>query len=326
MPNYSKNTFVISVLTIYGAIESLGTLCQVRGFVVFPKQVAQFSGNIVRSGFSSSVQFNTKLGSASSVTNNEIFSVSKAPTSTCNSFTSDCTEVWIEDTDAYGIMFNGNYLRSYERALLEVYPSSEDWHITKVTRHKFKNSPVLGDKFVIRGKKVEGYDEAWDLEMVKENSKDEDEVIFNTATITLQNLSFGLDDVNSTLYSSNEHSDMDKLFVISFKSHRDEFDSLRNGEVGRNEENVCNASILGGRDLFPLRSVLNLFERARSSRLGGPSILQKIQSDGILWVVTSIDDLKLDLAGVFSEGTRPGQHMIISSDTAVKRRGMMCLL
>jgi hypothetical protein len=233
-------------------------------------------------------------------------------------------------------MYNGNYLRSYERALLQLYPknsnsdgNNDDWHITKVTRHKFKSSPVLGDTFVIKGKKVlveGGGNETWELQMLKEDSSNamgEEEVIFNIATVTLKNLSVDLDDNDDSVALLNVPSDSDQLFEKSFKTYRDEFDSFTYGKNGRKEDNDDNVSIsTGGGDLFPLRSVLNLFERARSSRLGGPAMLQKIQSDGLLWVVTSIDDLELDLAGVMSQVVRPGQCMITYSDANVKRRGM----
>lgn len=357
MPNYFQNAFLthLASLFIHGTIESFGSLYyyNVHGFGVVPQQMtrcstASTSSHMAMDGSPpASVQCKskTKLYSASSFPKrvNEISSSTSmitptctGSTSYCDSFTTESTEVWVEDTDAYGIMYNGNYLRSYERALLQLYPkhlnsdgNNDDWHITKVTRHKFKSSPVLGDTFVIKGKKVlveGGGNETWELQMLKEDSSNamgEEEVIFNIATVTLKNLSVDLDDNDDSVALLNVPSDSDQLFEKSFKTYRDEFDSFTYGENGRKEDNDDNVSIsTGGGDLFPLRSVLNLFERARSSRLGGPAMLQKIQSDGLLWVVTSIDDLELDLAGVMSQVVRPGQYMITYSDANVKRRGM----
>jgi hypothetical protein len=72
-------------------------------------------------------------------------------------------QVYIEDTDAYGVMYNGNYLRAYDRALhmmLVPSPSSsssaavgdlDDWSIVSVKELKFKSPPPLGGTYCIEG-------------------------------------------------------------------------------------------------------------------------------------------------------------------------------
>lgn len=98
------------------------------------------------------------------------------------SFISDPMQVYIEDTDAYGVMYNSNYIRAFERAMFDfaqkltaystassqekqvplqlqvagtnslLFDPTHDFYVTKVTAQKFKSSPVLGSSFVIRAK------------------------------------------------------------------------------------------------------------------------------------------------------------------------------
>lgn len=92
------------------------------------------------------------------------------------SFTSAPFRVYIEDTDAYGIIYHSNYLRAYERVLfLEAARSAdnpannddgettnvsrfvrngEGWSIVAVGHQKFVSAPVLGEELVIHGQLV----------------------------------------------------------------------------------------------------------------------------------------------------------------------------
>ena len=56
------------------------------------------------------------------------------------------TQVFIEDTDAYGVVYNGNYLKYFERALLA---SSSNVIVAKVMKQRFKSSPSLGERVVV---------------------------------------------------------------------------------------------------------------------------------------------------------------------------------
>ena len=125
-------------------------------------------------------------------------------------------KVYIEDTDAYGVMYNGNYIRSYERALSHVPRHNEDysWMVLSVTNQKFRSSPMLGENYVIRGVRLEKDDEeeVWQLEMATTRSKtigdngdtgeqdDYDDgknwIVHNSATITILN----------TLYNASSFS------------------------------------------------------------------------------------------------------------------------
>lgn len=104
--------------------------------------------------------------------------------SSSSSFTTPKTQVYIEDTDAYGVMYNANYLRAYDRALHTATTgrtTSMLWHntnnnhdgsgiqpdkdnnngtapptlmmilIQSVAKMRYKASPALGSTYVISG-------------------------------------------------------------------------------------------------------------------------------------------------------------------------------
>jgi len=136
-------------------------------------------------------------------------------------FTSPETMVYIEDTDAYGVMYNTNYLRAYERALFTFSIDNDNnndddneprtvvggilsssrggWSLVGATHQKFKASPPLGGSFVITGRLVDrsadGWSEVWDIVMTSPatatstNDDDDDSikdiVVYNSAMITI---------------------------------------------------------------------------------------------------------------------------------------------
>ena len=63
-------------------------------------------------------------------------------------FRTNPTPLYLEDTDAYGVMFNANYMKFYERALQTQLPFSssspkQNFIIKQVTKHKFKRAVTL---------------------------------------------------------------------------------------------------------------------------------------------------------------------------------------
>ena len=81
-------------------------------------------------------------------------------------FVSPPFRVYIEDTDTYGVMYNGNYVRGYERALSHVVHArgnggeltEEDtdagnWILSSIDDQKFRSSPALGVEYVVRGER-----------------------------------------------------------------------------------------------------------------------------------------------------------------------------
>jgi len=283
------------------------------------------------------------------------------------SFVSNPMQLYIEDTDAYGVMYNGNYIKAYERALHQVHTqviplsrgssvtssSYEDgessiqariqteptprslllnysnFYLTHCTSHKFKASPMLGSQYVIQGTLVQCADtvldqqheeeEIWNLEMVEdlqghENCEGEILIpspkIYNTATVTISapkpKLHYEVDRL--TPFHATKEEDIDRasppstpFLTKAFTVHRDEFDIHMPGAI-------------------PLKTTLNLFERLRSDALGGPDQLREMkEKDNILWVVTSVDDLKIDSRNII----RPGDEVVVRIYCNIKRKGMI---
>lgn len=285
-------------------------------------------------------------------------------------FTSPTFYVYIEDTDAYGVMYNGNYLRSYERALSHVSREKEDndaddsfgatagrWILSYITNQKFRSSPVLGEEFVIRGELINNGDannndveedvEVWQLEMVTRNKnqdldadKNTSWIVHNSATATLTHSSTIKEWVKTPLLST-EISNLGKMVEYSYTPYNDEFDM----HPSRHDNPKSGYHI-------PIRSALNFFERSRTTHLGGPDVLRKMQvEDDILWVVTGVDDgellldsnialehdddddddggqvslLEEDNALFFNNDWHPtpGREVTVQTNFIVKRRGMI---
>ena len=224
--------------------------------------------------------------------------------------------VFIEDTDAYSVIYNANYIRMYERALHLSGCSllnHTNWYIQSITRHKFKSSPSLGEKFKIHGERCSNAT-TWNLKMLESSSthdNDSVEKVYNTAQVTLAVPSSAITTHPSSRFIPDSISS-----INSFSIHRDELVVLdMTGDTLSREIHY----------MLPLRSILNLFERSRSNFLGGPQILRQMQTENhILWVVTSIDDLVLH----YPENSHPtflypGQTVMVKTVAVAKRKGMI---
>lgn len=214
-------------------------------------------------------------------------------------------QVFIEDTDAYGVVYNTNYVRAYERALHWFGESSpvasellrkQDWSTVKVEKQRFKKSHALGGDFVVTGTRKSHSPtlEVWELEMANQESG----TIYNSAVITI-----------GTELPSPPPLNYDEALspmASNFLLYRDEFDINLHGRL-------------------PLRNVMNPFERSRSNSLGGPDALRKLQEeDGLIIVVTSVDEAAL----IHNDAVRcrPGSTVTVTTVFQVKRRGMIrCL-
>eukprot|EP00554_Chaetoceros_debilis_P002807 CAMPEP_0194090156 /NCGR_PEP_ID=MMETSP0149-20130528/37703_1 /TAXON_ID=122233 /ORGANISM="Chaetoceros debilis, Strain MM31A-1" /LENGTH=385 /DNA_ID=CAMNT_0038774307 /DNA_START=170 /DNA_END=1330 /DNA_ORIENTATION=- len=292
------------------------------------------------------------LAKESSEHDNNNISTSSTTTPPLSSFISEPFRLWIEDTDAYGVKFNANYIRSYERALyqfahkhrqLNNWDSSSqqggvliqypDFYLTKVTNHKFRISPGLGEEFVITGERIEerGLDgtsgsteddestetETWSLEMLNYTEEDSSSekvktspLKYNNAVVTIA-APKKIDASSKTFIESFIHDDdMDdpSLTILDsqyFALHRDEFDLHMPGIV-------------------PIRTALTLFERSRSTFIGGPDALRRMQEDdNLLWVVTSVDDMAVNTSPGINADILPGTCVRVDSVFELKRKGMI---
>lgn len=253
-------------------------------------------------------------------------------------FMSDEMQVYIEDTDAYSVVYNGKYIRMYERALeltAGCCLNHPNWFIQSVTRHKFKSSPTLGEKFQIHGERCDS--STWNLRMIESSTnphleRDGAKKIYNTAQVKLSALTTTKTPISSSL---NEKASANAILaseslpesvstISTFTIHRDELVVL---DMIPTTIDVLTQGKREIHYMLPLRSVLNLFERARSNFLGGPNVLRRLQTENnLLWVVTSIDDLILLYPRDDEPSTLmlyPGQSVVVKTDAITRRKGMI---
>ena len=239
----------------------------------------------------------------------------KTLTTEATSFTSPKFRVYIEDTDAYGVMYNSNYARQYERALIHA-PRDDDskrkqWVMTALTNQKFRSSPTLGSEYVVTGQLVESISdnlEVWQMEMVSvpnndsDDNADDDVIVYNAARVTLAS-------TPHVFTSPDENISSSELYHKQpFPCYPDEFDMHLDAQTQQHAYHI------------PIRSASNFFERHRTIFLGGPDKLRKLQEeDGILFVVTAMNDGEVWLDAI-DDAMR---DVIVETKFVAKRRGMI---
>jgi acyl-CoA thioesterase FadM len=283
--------------------------------------------------------------------------------------------VYIEDTDAYGVMYNGNYLRAYDRALhtanitdststgnslpSRILGHDDQWSIVAVHHQKFKSSPALGETFRVTATLRRDNDnditaasgsEIWDMAMQAEensNTGGTSTTTYNTAAgVTIARPPKQEEEKDTDNNNNNDTSNNKRALSRSTTPWLPEpapFETSYTRENSDNDNGLSTFTVF--RDEFdahldghlPLRSVLNLFERARSNFLGGPDKLRRLQEqDSILYVVIAIDDLSLvhwnspnpNPTTITPDRQQdlllsPGQKVQVTTDHVVKRKGMV---
>ena len=267
-------------------------------------------------------------------------SAAPAPaTKPADSFVSPAFRVYIEDTDAYGVLYNGNYLRSYERAVSHVpraaAPDDAEgpWMVSAVADQKFRSSPALGEEYVVRGERRRlgrgpAQIESWQLELAGRGPDAGDDharwTVHNSATVVLGRRAAATGAPTASPSGPSGRGANAATATTGgkgserrFSCYRDELDAHR-GRLGTIGHHV------------PLRNAMNFFERARSDYLGGPTVLRRLQAeDDLLWVVTSVDDGELSLDSMEDDVEpdasvpAPGREVIVRTEFLVKRRGMV---
>jgi acyl-CoA thioesterase FadM len=258
------------------------------------------------------------------------------------SFTSSPMRVYIEDTDAYGIIYYANYLRMFERALFAASHSTKElqsllgnnpnWSIVAVGHQKFVSSPILGSDVVIHGqlqktiatsenenpsndhKEPPRLWSVWNMEMRSPDGTKIYNVVTDLVVASdpvVDNLMEVKDILPEGALEDGSLIKRDtKTIGVSwhdtFTIQRDELDAHSSG-------------------LVPLRNTLSYFERGRTNTFGGPNNLQKMQEeDGILAVVTSVRGLSPvwgDVDGVWQPlNLVAGQQVDLTSTMQVKRK------
>jgi acyl-CoA thioesterase FadM len=229
-------------------------------------------------------------------------------------FTSAPVKTYMEDIDAYGVMWHVNYLQAYDRALHLTLPPAyttiaetdtsntvldyPNWSIVRVNTQRFKAALRLGDEYVVSGElqsRNGDVEDVWALTMYK---SDDLSVVYNTATVTVTRPH----DDPQAMFPNPEPFDVKTVGCYNYKIYRDEFAAHLPSHI-------------------PLTSAMNIMERSRTNQLGGPDLLWKMkEEDGIVWYVISVEDLCLVR---MDKPCLPGQQVASELGVVAKRRGMI---
>ncbi|KAL7468813.1 hypothetical protein ACHAXS_009047 [Conticribra weissflogii] len=220
-------------------------------------------------------------------------------------FLSPVFKVYIEDTDAYGVMYNANYLRAYERAMSHLHrgldnisnENSRRWILTAIDNQKFLSSPGLGEKYIVRGELLEKLSDDKEVWRVELTSEEYDATkVHNSATITLSRSSSLVRQESVDGFNGDG-----KTFEKKCTPYHDEFDAHHHDPIYSAETKAITTHTPPNHHI-PLRIAMNFFERSRTDYLGGPDSLRRMQvEEDLLWVVTGIDNGKLFLDSLVLE-------------------------
>jgi acyl-CoA thioesterase FadM len=263
-------------------------------------------------------------------------------------FTSSPIRVYIEDTDAYGIIYNTNYLRMFDRVLFTeaiTGPNSKelqtvlghDWSVVAVGNQKFVSSPILGTEVVIQGrlsmmKSIFDNDDnkqarwsVWNMEM---RSMDGSR-LYNAVTDlviasspVIEDISQLKDIIPKTAFVVDDEDENENENENDNKVKETAKESLLCRDTFRIHRDELDAHIAGQ---LPLRNILNYFERGRTNMFGGPNNLQRMQKeDGILAVVTSVRGLSPLWRNIDGQwrplSVKAGDEIDVTSMVEVKRK------
>jgi len=176
-------------------------------------------------------------------------------------------QVYIEDTDAYGVLYNANYVKYYARAFETIV--GNECVISKIDEQKFKGSPGLGENVLVQAEQIDETDSTSKWTVVL--TSDDEDSIYNMAQVTLS---------RSASFDCDEVLDIDGSWIEQIDSFR-----LFQDEIEMRFLNDKQTSFLS------LFTVMKLFERSRSNFIGGPDNLKRLKDEeGLLCVVTSVDN------------------------------------
>ena len=198
--------------------------------------------------------------------------------------------VFIEDTDCYGVVYNSNYLKFFDRArqaALGVAPlaarqrDGEVLRLLENTEMKLSGSAVLGQEIEV-------------LSSFAPSASD--------AAVT---------DWQQTLACKKTGAVLASSMASTFLQSRGSTSSPPLASrllPGPAPKYTCEYMVwldeIDGRQQLSDVSILKMFERNRNTALGGPTRLSRLQEEGCLIVVTHINDLKVDISQTVDPGTK----------------------
>ena len=230
-----------------------------------------------------------------------------------------CSEVYLENTDAFGILYNANYITLYQRALEEILfytnPSIQRNKsmkkaiiIDKCEDMNYKQAAKLGDTLRIRSclKQWKGYSNGiysiWEQSCIRED----DDTLINSVVVWARVMMNDLDIVQSYFPKSCECESKLLSFVSSniSKSSVSPSPSVSTSKSKivqsitkpiRIYSDECQLLYIDSNDYelygIGLLSILRYFERSRTICLGGPTKLHRFTKDGLAVVVAKINHL-----------------------------------
>jgi acyl-CoA thioesterase FadM len=242
-------------------------------------------------------------------------------------------KTYIEDTDTYGVLYHGNYIKYYERVLRSHYNDFQ-YVISNIETQTFRKSPTLGEEVTIIGQTIHhNVDDdqyvhngsiIWNLKMIR----DENNELLNEATVRvlfvpsmLHNTS--QQNVQSTITvednnnSNRSEINIKKPHISKFIVHYDEMESFLFNSHHQNLSNSHNEFMNYQHiKILPIRSTLNFLERDRTNLLGGPDILEQMKTlDGIIFVVTRISDVSIfDCCRTMTHNNSNHKNKVLDSD------------
>jgi len=211
--------------------------------------------------------------------------------------------IYIEDTDCYGVVYNCNYLKFFDRArqtalgllpLKNLRRKDVELLTTYVDELRLPGAAVLGQELRIESKVVASKGRGgiqWEQSLICE---DTDAVLAKMEATTkfVHASSTGIGDVleafrgNSSVRSWLEEGEEEeeaagetRTFVMEGRVHE--------------EEVIVFADDFDGRGRISDLSIAKMFERNRNIALGGPAGLNRLKEEGFLVVVTHFNDFSI---------------------------------
>ena len=209
-------------------------------------------------------------------------------------------QVYIEDTDAYGVLYNANYVKYYARAFETIL--GNECVISKIDEQKFKGSPVLGENVLVQAEQIDETDSTSKWTVVL--TSDDEDSIYNMAQVTLS---------RSASFDCDEKLDIDGSWIEQIDSFR-----LFQDEIEMRFLNDKQTSFLS------FFTVMKLFERSRSNFIGGPDNLKRLkEEEGLLCVVTSVDNGALQGNALDDYKSGTDLSLNVQNNFHVKRKKMI---
>ena len=214
--------------------------------------------------------------------------------------------VFIELTDAFGMMYNGNVPVLIERALTK---GNDGRRMVSIKTLKYTNPARLGDQVCVNiqpSKKGKAF--CYSAKLTAINSRSDAPVTISSATSVIVSNGNGDDKEVQPTVASTSWSGKEKLFVSCFKLWPDEMGDLSSLRMA-----------------LPTRTLFNLLERGRSNMLGGPEVLAQSAESAVHYYVARVSDYQLSFVDTSLLTSCKGNNPWVQVSTTVTPVGSQLL-